>query len=159
MIVRKKKDCKACKLPKYLFSKGLCKHCWNKSYKPKVKPRPKIKKISNRGYERNKLYKKARLEYLETHPCCEVKLPGCTIPHDGYDASGLQVHHKLGRIGDLLYDKRYFLAVCHSCHEAITRFGNLAISHGWSLPRLNKRTEKSIEEETKDNTDAPEIQE
>lgn len=149
MIKRKKKICKKCGHPQYIFSKGLCKSCWSKENKPKFKSRGKIKKVSNRGYERNKFYKKARLDYLETHPCCEAKLPGCLIPNDAFDNEGLQIHHKKGRTGDLLWDKRYFLAVCHSCHRAIEDFPNMAISHGWSLSRHSKDIE----------ADAPEISE
>lgn len=131
--------------------KGLCKyHYWDqlrRNSKEKAKQSTKkskklFKKIESstaeRGKEKAKLYKKARREYLEAHRCCEAKLTGCMIPTLNYEALGLQIHHKKGRLGELLFDKRYFLAVCQNCHSYIENNPEFAISHGYSLSRLAK---------------------
>jgi hypothetical protein len=134
--------------------KQLCKyHYWNQlrnnskekakhkkiKYKKYLKLASKVlNAVSERGKEKTKLYKKARLEYLESHKCCEAKLTGCTIPTVDYESVGLQIHHKKGRVGELLFDKRYFLAVCQNCHNYIEQNVDFAISNGFSLSRLAK---------------------
>jgi hypothetical protein len=75
-----------------------------------------------------KLYLKKKKEYLTAHIRCEVK--GCN--HVSED-----IHHKRGRLGKLLYDERYFLAVCRDHHTEIESHPELAIKNGYSLKRLN----------------------
>lgn len=60
------------------------------------------------------------------------------IPNDTYDNSAIEVHHKRGRVGTLLTDKRYFLAVCTICHRYLEDHPEFAVSNGWSLSRLKK---------------------
>lgn len=120
--------------------KKLCKyHYWSeiKKLSSKVQNKKvKLRAVSKKGYEKSKLYKKARQEYLETHCCCEAKLTGCTIPTNSYDNTDLQIHHKKGRAGELLYNKDYFLAVCFNCHRYIEDNPYFAISNGFSLSRF-----------------------
>lgn len=148
-MIQKKKTCSGCLKNRKIFSKGLCIICWRKQYKPPERPLDKkgkpisdrgydrIKKISRKGYEKNIIYKQARKEYFEEHPFCEVRLPGCLIPSIDADNSGLQIHHKKGRVGKLLYDKRYFLSVCGNCHRYIEDHPEEAKENGWSLSRLS----------------------
>lgn len=128
-------------------TKQLCNiHYWSEirkksAQKSKEKAKIKQKKInavSERGKVKAQAYKNARKEYLELHECCEVKLPGCSIPTIEFDSKGLQIHHKKGRIGDLLTDKNYFLAVCHNCHVYLEQNPLFARLHGYSLSRLSK---------------------
>lgn len=68
MIERKKKMCKSCGKEKYLFSKGMCRHCWSLS-KLSDKPKnarsaskgtytiPKRKKLSDKDVERREIMK------------------------------------------------------------------------------------------------------
>lgn len=49
-----------------------------------------------------------------------------------------QIHHKKGRIGKLLLDTRYWLAVSHDGHEKIERNPIWAKQMGYSLSRLSK---------------------
>lgn len=72
-------------------------------------------------------YKKARKAYLLEHPVCEVR--GCGKPSE-------QIHHERGRIGDLLTNDKYFLAVCAECHQKIERFPKWAKEQGYSQSRL-----------------------
>lgn len=128
-------------------TKGLCTyHYWASIRKMsyfKSKGRSHIikgkqaTKIRNR--ERNKresLYRKARKEYLAAHHCCEARLEGCTIPTSAYDSSELQIHHKKGRNGRLMYDKKYFIAVCFNCHRIIEENPEFAKAADLSVSRL-----------------------
>lgn len=147
MIQRKKKECKGCKLPKFIFSKGLCHSCWGKEYKKLIKKEPKAWKKERKRFgkeckNRKTEYKKARLEFLETHDVCQVNLPGCLVPYPIDDKSALQVHHMAGREGDLLFDKSKFLCVCNNCHRWITDHSREAIENGWSLSRHSKNGDK-----------------
>lgn len=105
---------------------------------PKKQPKPlkrtaikksgkAIKKMSAKRYVQNEIYKVVRAEYLEEYTVCEVK--ECMYPSN-------QIHHKMGRIGELLTDKRYFLAVCQYCHGWIERKPIKAKKQGYSLNRL-----------------------
>lgn len=61
-------------------------------------------------HEKDKLYGKARQEYLAEHPNCE------RCGADG-EWHVIDVHHSQGRLGALLWDKRHFKALCRSCHH------------------------------------------
>ena len=76
-------------------------------------------------------YKKVREIYLDKNPICEANLNGC-----GNDAN--QIHHKKGRIGNLLIDDNYFLAVCGNCHHWIENNPTESKELGFSLNRLSK---------------------
>ena len=65
--------------------------------------RTRSKKRAKQEHE----YSKKQLLFLENNPTCQVR--GC-------ESSATEVHHKKGRIGDLLTDERYFLAVCRPHH-------------------------------------------
>lgn len=109
-------------------------------YIPKDKyiSKTQISKISKKYTDGLKLYKKARLEYLETHRCCEAKLTGCLAPTINCDSRLLQIHHKASRIGEKLYDPKYFMTVCQVCHNYITENSEFAIENGFSISRLKK---------------------
>jgi len=74
-------------------------------------------------------YKKVREKYLDKHPSCEAKIDGCHLEAN-------QIHHKKGRIGNLLVDDNYFLAVCGNCHHWIENNPKEAKELGFSLNRL-----------------------
>jgi hypothetical protein len=96
-----------------------------------VKEEKKKKPISIKSVKRmaeERLYLKKKKEYLTAHIRCEVK--GC-------NKVGEQLHHRKGRIGKLLYDERYFMAVCNEHHRIIEDNPELAIKNGYSLKRLN----------------------
>lgn len=84
-----------------------------------------IRRRSKKRAAQEREYKKVHDEYLSEHEQCEV----C-----GWGAN-LQIHHKKGRINTLLTDKRYFLAVCHTCHQKIELFPQWAKEKGYSLSR------------------------
>lgn len=82
--------------------------------------------------ERKEKYIKARAQHLAEHAWCEA----CSL------RPALQVHHKRGRTGALLWDKDNFLAVCPICHGEITRRPAWAVDMGYSLPRLTDQAHK-----------------
>jgi len=90
--------------------------------KTRIKPRSKKRAAQEREYA------KVRVEYLESHPECEV----CGWFHS------FQIHHKKGRIGELLTDTKYFLAVCYTCHQKIEMWPKWAKEKSYSLSRLAK---------------------
>jgi len=89
----------------------------------------KIKLRSDKRARQEREYSKKRKEYLIDHPICEVL--GCF-------AKSTEVHHKKGRIGDLLTDERYFMAVCNAHHRVIELNPIWAKNNGYSLNRLSK---------------------
>ena len=54
----------------------------------------------------------------------------------------LSIHHKRGRLGKLLTDTRYFMAVCRKCHEWIHNNITESRKRGWIAQRgeWNKTT-------------------
>lgn len=89
--------------------------------------RPSIRPRSQKRAKQEREYAKLRKVYLFTHPVCEVIGCGC---------ESTEIHHKKGRIGDLLTDERYFLAVCRSHHNYIELHPEEAKEKGYSLSRL-----------------------
>ena len=74
----------------------------------KTKPkRKRIKQVSDKQKKRLAEYRLVRDKYLENNPICEVH--DCNKPTTN-------LHHKAGRIGDLLSNEEYFMACCETCH-------------------------------------------
>lgn len=96
---------------------------------PKEKKPVKISIKSVKRKSEEKLYLKKKKEYLTAHIRCEVK--GCNRVSE-------DIHHRKGRIGKLLYDERFFLAVCRDHHTVIECNPEWAIQNKYSLKRLNE---------------------
>ena len=132
----KKGFCAICNKENFLIT-DKCQSCyWN--YRASLKP-IKIKEIGkpiSRQSEKMKIevkkYLKIRVDYINKHSKCEV----CK------KASSTDVHHKKGKIGKLLTDSRYFLAVCRPCHQIIEMNPDWAKEMGYSLSRLKTETTK-----------------
>lgn len=88
-----------------------------------------IPKISKKESARLRKYSVVRKEYLAEHPFCEVK--GCR-------ERATENHHKRGKIGSLLCDKRYFFATCSDHHRFIEVHPEWAKENGYSENRLSK---------------------
>jgi len=82
--------------------------------------RTPIAKKSKKAIAEDAIYIPIRNEYMKEHPVCE-----CCNTSESVD-----LHHKAGRIGywdeesrlkglKLLWDKRFFMAVCRGCHNEI----------------------------------------
>ena len=86
-----------------------------------------IRKLSKKRAKQMREYEKVRDAYLYANPFCLVK--NC-------NQMANQVHHMKGRIGMLLTDVRYFLAVCPYHHAKIEAMPLWAKEMGYSLNRL-----------------------
>ena len=89
---------------KYLNRLALQKHI--------TKSQKRIKPFSDKHLEKLAEYKRRRNIFLIDNPICVANVEGCT-------KEATQIHHALGRIGDLLTDVKHFKAVCHNCHVII----------------------------------------
>jgi hypothetical protein len=79
----------------------------------------KIRKLSKKRAAQNRIYLKMAKEFITDKFC----------PVTGYPAT--EVHHISGRIGALLTDERYFLAVSTEGHRWIHENVKEARSKGW----------------------------
>jgi hypothetical protein len=110
--------------------KKFCRQCWGAmAPQQPAKKKPEIKPRSEKRSKEERLYAARRILFLKDNPMCQAALPGC-------NKFASQVHHKKGRIGDLLTDTQYWLAVCHTCHVWIELNGKKAKELGFSLNRL-----------------------
>jgi len=109
---------------KHYYSGDYCHICETKPEKKKPKS---INKVSKKRIDQNKEYSKVRDQYLKIFEVCEVK--NCMLP-------STQLHHKMGRIGELLTDVNHFLAVCDTCHKYIELNPLWAKEHGYSESRI-----------------------
>lgn len=80
--------------------------------------------------EEEKIYEVNRKQYLADHPICEVR--GC-------NNKAVEIHHKMGKIGKLIYNILYFLGVCRKCHKKIEANPQWAKQEGYSVSRLSKK--------------------
>jgi hypothetical protein len=97
-----------------------------------IKPASTIKKVSDKTADiLKKKYNPIARQFIKSHPKCQAKLMNC----EGVSSC---IHHKAGRIGELLIDTKLFLAVCFSCHRAIEDDPAMAKKKGFSISRLTK---------------------
>lgn len=67
-----------------------------------------------------------RKEFLDRNLRCEA---ACVEVKCGKSAT--EVHHTRGKIGPLLCDERFFMAVCRKCHDWIGNNIEAARARGW----------------------------
>jgi len=138
-MISKKKICEECKKESYIWSsktgRKLCKQCSSNTgvAKLSIKPTAKAKPIPARSQKRSKeerLYSGKRVIFLQENPMCQAHLPGICTKH------ATEVHHKKGRIGELLLNILFWLGVCHACHEWIENNREEAMEKGFSIKRI-----------------------
>ena len=144
MIQAKPKECSNCKKITVLWKSNpkLCKTCSTllKSQgnisSPKQRSqiigkvsKGKIKSVSDKMLVSLREYRLVRDVYMDEHTICEH--PECSSP-------STELHHKKGRVGNLLTDSRYFCALCHSHHEWAEKNPILAKELGLSMDRLSR---------------------
>lgn len=127
---------KNCDTP--VFSKGYCMYHWrtevlSKQTLKQTNKTPakafKITPISKNRAEALKKYRRLRDKYFEEHPVCEF--PGC-------NSTRITLHHKRGRIGAFLTDKRHFCSLCIPHHRFVEENPLEAYKLGLSDNRLDK---------------------
>lgn len=102
-------------------------------FRPDPKPEPKEKKKPKRIKPRSAKRAKEYEIYNSIRP---IYLKGKICPITGRPAE--EIHHKKGKIGKLLYDIRYFLAVTREGHDKIEANPEWAYEMGYSLLRTAK---------------------
>lgn len=55
-------------------------------------------------------YYELRRIFLELHPYCQIRGPGCEI-------RSRDIHHRKGRYGRLLNETLFWMALCRVCHD------------------------------------------
>lgn len=104
------------------LQKCTCDSCKSKAKKPK-----KIKPVSEKRKAENLVYSELRRVFLNRP---ENKV----CPITGQPTT--DVHHRKGRIGKLLLDTKYWLAVSREGHQKIEENPEWAYAMGYSLKRL-----------------------
>lgn len=142
------KTCKANQCENPVFSNLFCRihqnlrtdDKWLKSSKGKITPKVKesslkppkskrIKPISDKQLVRLAEYRLVRDKYFKDNPICEFK--GCY-------STELTLHHRAGKIGDLLTDSRYFCSLCFEHHRWVHDNDFEARKLGLLVSRLDK---------------------
>jgi len=96
---------------------------------PVFKPKTAIKKVSDKRKKQKAEYQLKRILFLrEPH---NQKCPVTGKPTT-------DVHHMKGRIGNLLLDERYWIALSREGHKYIEENPEWAKENGYSLNRLDK---------------------
>ena len=122
MLQPKAKKCDGCNEVKPIWKKEgkqkFCKQCWSsrtfKGMSSTKKPTAKkpMRLQSSKIMKLNAAYSVLREQFLKNHPCCQARIPGCSMV-------ATDIHHKKGRVGKLFLDDSEFLAVCRMCHTWI----------------------------------------
>lgn len=80
-----------------------------------------VKARSDSQCRRMDVYRYIAFLYKSIHPLCEACRYIAAFDHGNPAASKItsDIHHRKGKVGLLLFDARYFLAVCRECHNWI----------------------------------------
>ena len=111
------------------LQKYCCSICSNKNKKVnlKLKPLYKIPQVSDKRKVLNAKYSVLRIEFLgkpENQKC----------PITGKPTT--DVHHSKGRVGNLLLDTKYWIALSREGHKFVEENPEWAKENGYSLNRL-----------------------
>lgn len=86
----------------------------------------RIKHTSDRRAKEYAIYLPKKAEYLKNHPVCEACKRNASV----------DLHHKLTREGKMLYNEKYFLALCRECHTFVHDNPKEAQEKGWIIKRI-----------------------
>lgn len=114
-------------------SKKRLKEISEGTFKPKqpkaIEAKPiKIALVSKTRQEALKTYRRRRDEFLKGKTC---EFPGC-------NNKNVTLHHKRGRVGSFLTDKRFFCALCTEHHKHVEMNPDEAKRLNLSISRLDK---------------------
>lgn len=129
MIKPKISTCVTCSKTKPIYAKKMCGWCYEKQRNkmPLKQAKKPIKQFSKKSLDNLKRYRILRDKYLKENPVCQY--PGC-------QSRDVTLHHRRGRVGAYLTDKRFFSALCWPHHQHIELNPDLAKQLGLSLSRL-----------------------
>lgn len=100
---------------------------------PEKRLKVRIRPVSKARSKQVKLYSKLRKIHLIEVPVCEV----CK------SRAASEIHHKRGRIGELLNDRTHFLSTCEVCHRLIHKAPKWAAEKGYIEPASWNQNRKS----------------
>lgn len=114
----KSKKCKRCgdmftphrNIQTYCSIKCEVEQARKRKLKKEENKQKNINPFSEKRNKQLKLYRQVRDVYMKEKTICEVN--ECARKSE-------DLHHKNGRIGEMLYNTAYFMAVCRSCHQKI----------------------------------------
>lgn len=111
------------------FCSAACKFKYSKPVNIKLKSMKPISKVSDKRKIENAKYSVLRIEFLG-------KPENKICPITGKLTT--DVHHSKGRIGSLLLDTRYWIALSREAHKYVEENPEWAKENGYSLDRLSK---------------------
>ncbi len=89
----------------------------------------RLKCRSDRKTEDDEKYRKSKAEWFCEHPNCQML--GCTKSLLKGDL--VDLHHKAGRNGPLLYAKAYFSTLCRKHHDFVEEHPSWSRANGWII--------------------------
>lgn len=87
----------------------------------------RISSRSKRREEDDEKYRAAKAEHFREHPGCQM--PGCR--RSLLRGHLIDLHHKAGRNGPLLYHRPYFSSLCREHHDYVEEHLSWARANGW----------------------------
>ena len=134
MIKRKLKICKVCGEPKYLFSKGMCRYCYNKEMLkqrdvrsiPVKRPESPVKPLSTKSNRIHPLSPKRANTNQEYNAIVKKMKDDAREDKDAVcffcgghfkERSVIDCHHIFGREGEKLVDRENLVLVHRECHS------------------------------------------
>jgi 5-methylcytosine-specific restriction endonuclease McrA len=87
--------------------------------------RTRLKPVSKKRAKQNVEYLRLRDRFLYQNPFCMAKVPG-TCGH-----WSVELHHMVGRVGEMLLNEEHIMAICSSCHRWIHDNPKEAKEKGW----------------------------
>jgi len=101
--------------------------------------RKPIRRVSSKRAAQLKEYTKLRKEFMAAHPICKVWLDENPDFQDGdmwpNFAASTDIHHRKSRVGKMLLDTRYWMAVSRTAHQRIHQFPKWAREKGYLLDK------------------------
>ncbi len=111
----------------------------------------RLKPFSKKRSKLNAEYLKKRAAFLEAHPWCQWTIAeACGAEWMAIETGGriidntrnifincppaTEIHHRKGRVGPLLMDETYWMAVCRYAHRQIHENPKIAKEKGYLLP-------------------------
>ncbi len=87
--------------------------------------RKPVRQVSHSMKKRLVEYGKAKRLFLHDHPWCQ----------ECFTSKATDLHHRKGRLGKLLTDPMYFMALCRTCHRFYHENVSLGYARGVHLKR------------------------
>ena len=120
------------------FSLGVGKQASKSRKRISTPPKPKktrkrLNPVSESQKGKNARYAVLRREFLEKNPVCQCVVPEMGKLLENCLEPATEIHHRARR-GKNFLDTKYFMAVCHTCHQHIEQNPLWAKEHSYIIP-------------------------